>query len=298
MRKFKLLVLLLLAGTTVFFSRCKKDETFADPTISFQNGTTSLVFNGTNSISVNVTFAAEGKIESVTLSGPSLTGTGTTSSPITNKMGTSGTDNVKGETSATYLFNVSAADLLLAKANHTTGFTYTFTIVDQEDKSTTGTFTVTYPATVTYGDIDTWTGKTLGAQNASEGSYLASSTGAVLTQTQATANPSIADISYLVLNTGAESFVSPSERATYGYGLTGGTITYFDVSSISASTFDLLTNDSLIKDIPTLTPLKVSIANGGVYSFINAAGKKGLIKVTALQTGQSGKVTISVKVQK
>ena len=141
----KIFALMLLAGATLLTSCGKDEETFADPTVSFQGGTTSMVFSGTNSIDINVTFAAEGKIESVSLSGPSLTGAGTTSTSITNKMGTSGTDNAKGQTSAVYLFQVSTADLVAAFVNHTT-LTYTFTVADQEGSSTTGTFTVTVAA--------------------------------------------------------------------------------------------------------------------------------------------------------
>ena len=119
MKKVKFLALMFLAGATLF-SSCKKDEeTVADPTISFQGGTTSLVFTGANSIDVNITFAAEGKIESVSLNGPSLTGTGTTTTDITSKMGTTHTDNGRNQTSVIYLFQVSSTDLIAAFLNHT-----------------------------------------------------------------------------------------------------------------------------------------------------------------------------------
>jgi len=142
MKKVKLLALMFLAGATIFTS-CKKDETtVADPTISFQGGTTSLVFTGANSVDVNVTFAAEGEIETVSLNSPSLTSNSTSATDITSKMGTSGTDNSKGQTSATYLFKVTSTDLAAAFVYHTT-LTYTFTVTDKNATSTTGTFTVT-----------------------------------------------------------------------------------------------------------------------------------------------------------
>lgn len=111
-----------------------------NPTINFQGGITSLVFNGTNSINLNVTFSAPSLIQSISLLQPSSSGTTTTN--ITNKMGVSGSDNAYNQTSAVYLFQVSSSDLTLAFLNHTT-LTYTFTLIDQPGSSVTGTFTVT-----------------------------------------------------------------------------------------------------------------------------------------------------------
>ncbi len=149
MKKLFLISLIALAGAS-FFTSCNNDDedTTPAPSIAFQGGVHSLVFTGTNSIDVNVTFTAEGKIESVKLTGPSLTSSGTTQSDITAKMGTSGTDNAKNQTSATYLFKVSSADLLLAFANHTT-LTYTFEVLDQNSTSTSASFTVTMQAQTT-----------------------------------------------------------------------------------------------------------------------------------------------------
>lgn len=146
MKKVKFLALMFLAGAAMFTS-CKKDTTTtADPTISFQ--TNSLVFTGANSISSDVTFAAEGKIGSVSLTGPSLTSSGTTTTDITSKMGTTHTDNGKNQTSVIYLFRVSTGALDSAFLNHTS-LTYTFTVTDQNSTATTGTFTVTLQSTGT-----------------------------------------------------------------------------------------------------------------------------------------------------
>jgi hypothetical protein len=297
MKKVKIFALMLLAGAAIF-SSCKKDETtYADPTISFQNGTTSLVFNGTNSISVNVSFAAEGQIESVTLSGPSLTGTGTTTSTITDKMGTSGTDNAKNETSSTYIFNVSSTDLGLALINHTSGFTYTFTLTDQQGSSTTGTFTVTIP-TATGNPIYTFTPTPLGAQSATEGSFFASvlGTGTVYSQANAAANAANIYITYGVIGT-TPTIMSLPERGNNGFtAVTGGPAVYYKASSITPAQFDAMTDDLGFSSITASTDAKITVAAGNVYEFVNGT-KKGLIKVTAITAGTSGNMTMVVKVQ-
>lgn len=295
MKKVKFLALMFFAGATIFTS-CKKDEaTVADPTVSFQGGTTSLVFTGSNSIDVNVTFAAEGKIESVSLNGPSLTGSGTTTTTITNKMGTSGTDDAKNQTSATYLFKVTSTDLTAAFANHTT-LTYTFTVTDQNSSSTTGTFTVTQ--TASGNPIYTFTPTPLGAQNASEGSFFASvaGTGTVYSQSQAAANAANIYITYGVIGT-TPTIMSLPERANNGFtAVTGGPTVYYKLSTITTSEFDAMTDDLGFANITASTTPKVDVSAGNVYEFVNGT-KKGLIKVTAITTGTSGTMTMVVKVQ-
>ena len=152
-----------------------------------------------------------------------------------------------------------------------------------------------------YDSIRKWTTPiTLVGQVASGNGFFASINGNTYDQSEANANAGIIDITYGVITSGGESFISPSERGIYGFiPVTGGTITYFGLSSISSSAFDLLVNDSLITDIDelTLTDKKVSISSGNVYDFINSAGKKGVIKVNSIVPGSSGNVVIEVKVQ-
>lgn len=143
----KLSVLMLFAAIGMMFTTsCTKDETFSDPTISFQNGTTSMVFNGTNSVDVNITFAAEGKIESVSLLQPTTTGTQTLD--LTKKMGQAYSTNAGGELSATYFFKVADTTLAALFATNNT-LTFKFTLVDQQAKETSATFTVTKPSATT-----------------------------------------------------------------------------------------------------------------------------------------------------
>lgn len=306
MKKMKIFALIVLAGATIFTS-CKKDETttLADPTISFQGGTNSLVFNGTNAIDVNVTVAAEGKIETVSLQGPSLSGTGTTTTPITALFGTSGTDNAKNQTSAIYMFQVSSANLALALVNHTTGFTYTFTVTDQEGKSTTATFTVTVPSAsgTPFGTFSSVTTAQIGAQAATPGSFYNSASNAVYTTTPAATNSSLVDFCYYYGATNNASLSAPSntdaqsvfsgisawatknatkiEKMAAGFNFTGLSST----TDISAITFNTSTQ---------ATNLQV----GDVIAFKTVGNKIGFAKIASMSaTTSAGIIVLDVKVQ-
>jgi hypothetical protein len=178
---------------------------------------------------------------------------------------------------------------------------FKFEITDLDGNADTIVLNITTTISVVYGSISTWPASgtiTLGAQGNSNPGFFASSTGSTFTAGTAAANVSVIDICYGSLPTNDGSLISPSEWNNQGFSpvLTGATITHFDVSAISASTFDLLHNDSLIKDIPVLTHVLVNVTNN-VYQFINANGKKGLIKITNQVTGTTGSIGFVVKVQ-
>ena len=305
MKKVKFLALMFLAGTTLFTS-CKKDEeTVADPTISFQGGTTSLVFTGTNSIDVNVTFAAEGKIESVSLNGPSLTGTGTTTTDITSKMGTTHTDNGRNQTSVIYLFQVTSADLALAFANHTT-LTYTFTVNDQQPVSTTGTFTVTLQSTGTpFGAFTPNTGIILGgSSHPTLGSFYASSTNTVYLQAAAKTNATVVDFAYFYGTTNQATLVAPADAdASTMFTGTSGVSTWTTKNStkfVKLTGFDFagLSATTDIADVTFGTLTKANtLAVGDVVAFKTVANKIGFAKVTACTNTDDGTITFDVKVQ-
>ena len=162
-------------------------------------------------------------------------------------------------------------------------------VVDNNDKTTSATLSLNMGSA--YGLINTWTNILLGAQSNANGSYFASSTGTVFTSSTAPANVSIIDIAYTVLS-GTESLVSPSITTI------SGNITSFVASTVTAAQFNAMTNDSILTSISNASATSIGITSGGVYAFVNSAGKKGLVNVTALVTGTSGTATIAVKVQK
>jgi hypothetical protein len=290
MRKIKYLVLIVLAGTTMFISSCSKDKN-TTPTITFIGGTGYTSANATVAPSTTIKVginAAKGpdganlkqyKIERVFNNNVTLVfDTNTISSENYTKTAMITTKSVAGTEK------------------------FKFTIYDKDGNTAEIEFDITTTSPVTYGAIHSWTGKVLGDQYQIPGSWLASATGTVYTSSTATGHITEIDIFYRkIASATTEAFVSYADCQTVDSNapapLSGATTTHFDVSTISATTFDLLTNDSLIKDIPTLTPLYVNVTSGGVYSFINSAGKKGLIKVTALDATASGSITFNVKVQ-
>jgi hypothetical protein len=150
---------------------------------------------------------------------------------------------------------------------------------------------------VPYGPIVTWTNRSLGDQNSTFfGSYFSSLTGLIYNQTAAQANASNIDISFATLyGMGAESFVSPSERGTYGLPTyTGAQVTYFCNTSLTGGTFNSLSNDSILRDLPVPNSKTVSISSFQVILFVTSSGKKGLIRNNSLG---SGLITFDVKVQ-
>jgi len=85
--------------------------------------------------------------------------------------------------------------------------------------------------------------------------------------------------------------------------------TRFTSSTLSVTEFDALTDDSKIAVISDFTETKkIGLAEGNVFAFKTAAGKKGLVKITKLTKGlntvtqqqdyQFGTIEIVVKVQK
>ncbi len=307
MRKLNYLIgLTLIVG---LMSSCKKDDaTIPAPSVTFQNGMTTMAYTGTNFIDINVTFAAEGKIESVALNGPSLTGTGTTTTTITNKMGTTASDNANGETSATYLFKVSAIELAAAFINHSI-LSYTFTVTDKQNSSTTGTFTVTAgsgnPVAI-YNDIQ------LGSyNNTTIGSSFASLDGTVYELVAAKANSSKIDVIFFYGATNNATLSAPSNLTDLNVLFTTGSApstwtVLNDTKLLKRNDIDFasVTNGNDIPNVQSTGSVKVNnLSVGDVVAFRTAStntafpNKNGIIKVTAITgSGATAVLKFNVKV--
>lgn len=132
-----------------------------------------------------------------------------------------------------------------------------------------------------------------GTLTPSNGQFLVSSTGVQGGSGSAAISPlaGSVDIAYQSGESGGE-FVSPASKTNKGT-LTGLTVTNFGTTDLNAEN---ATADQL-NSAAAPSGNSVTVVNGGKYIFKNAAGKKGLIKVTAFTAGEDGEVTFKYVVQ-
>jgi hypothetical protein len=193
----------------------------------------------------------------------------------------------------------------------TTGKTYLhFDVYDNSEKVTRKTIVINISAD---GQIASWVGIVLGAQNNALGSRVASATGDVYTVCDLDSNIKYVDITYAAFGspTARPTFLSNPERANLGFSTTipasnpicgggstaGGSPTYFIEAPASvdfATATDAILNGLNI----TGTSQSIVVDAGKTIAFVNGRKKKGLIKITGLETGLAGKITFDIKVQK
>jgi hypothetical protein len=185
-----------------------------------------------------------------------------------------------------------------------------FDVYDNKDKVTRKTLIVNISAD---GQIASWPNIVLGAQSNAAGSRVASATGDVYKVCDIDSNMKFIDITYAAVGspTVKPTFMSNPRRAGLGLGVVvpasnvdcggsstgGGTATYFVAAP---TTVDFATATDAILGGLTISETSQDIAAevGKVYAFVNTRKKKGLIRVTAIETGTAGKITFDVKVQK
>lgn len=164
------------------------------------------------------------------------------------------------------------------------------------------------------GTVDSYTGIQLGGNTNPLASRMSSSTGYVYKACETEHNIGYIDITYAVSGTPTSYISSNPARFVAPIGLTtttasgceetvntnGGNPTYFKVNT--TVNFDAITDAEL-------SALTVSSSNnqyaevnavGDVFEFLTTNGRKGLIKVTAIDQldNPAGSITISVKVQR
>ncbi len=177
---------------------------------------------------------------------------------------------------------------------------YDFKVTDAVGSTSTTTITLN-PAGAAM-TFSSYTQKLLGAQDNNAGAYFASSNGTVYSGLLFEANKNIIDITYAEIGatTTKPTLLSSVQRSTEGLTKgTGGTATYFKMSSLNFATV----TDGQLASINASTVQKVEPSINGTYEFVNSAGKKGLINVSSITMGTNstktdGSITINVKVQK
>jgi len=159
-----------------------------------------------------------------------------------------------------------------------------------------------------------WTAKLLGAQSATAGSSLSTSTGEVYDLNQAKTNSSKVDIMYLFGQTQSQVFGSPSDASVQSVFTTISTwatknTTTFKTTNMTEAQFNALNGDDAAGAVrtafnngsSTTNGTRVNMADGAtvgkVIAFKTAANKMGVFLIKQINNGATGDATIDVIVE-
>ncbi len=298
-----LFIVVILSGLTII-SACKKsDDDTVDkkPTITFKGGS--------DYISSDVTIATGDsiKVGVIALSN-------TNSNAKLNKFTLTLTSNNIPQVLLDSTLNISTFDInfFITFANESV-FRLSAKITDKDGESQEIAFNVTVVASA--GPIYEYSNTVLAAQHVTDiGSSFASMTGDIWLLATAKANANKVDFLYFYGATNLATLASPADVAAGT--IYNDTINGLQTWSVRNNTlfkkittavdWESITNDALIVELTAegVTETKINeLAVGNVLAFITDpakpefAGKKGLIKITAINTGDEGDITFDVKVQ-
>jgi len=285
MRKKNLLLVVAFTGmAAVTFTSCSEDTTGTGPVITFLNNQTEVTLNpGQTSYTVAGTVTSDAGLKEVKffkVIGDNETQDGQAVTSFSDKNNYPFQHDVTGITQEMKL-KVQATDK------------------DDITNSSSFTIKISLPA------IQTWTGKTLGAQSSSTGSFFASVDGTVMTLNQATSNQAKADFAYYYGDVNLATLAAPDDASlnggtgnfTWCQSWTTKNQTRFALTTLTTAEFDAATATTINALADPAESKVTSLAQNKVIAFKTASGKKGLIKVTSITTGASGSITLDVKVQ-
>ena len=299
--KIQSLAYLLFAGL-IGFTSCSTDEETPVPTIVINTNslgsdqTGGSASTGTT-VTVNLTATAQEEIAKLSAT-KTVGGTETTlpTYPVTSGF----TSKTSHTWNATYTVVETSGTVALK-----------FSVEDKKGKISTKTFTVTVGS-----DISTWTGKLLAAPlaNGTSKTFFTTSIGGTHTLSEAKSSASLVDFGYFHGATGLATLAAPSDYLTTAYDLTDWSVrnaTEFRRTTMTAAEFTAASSSTLIGttfDGGTVSTDGSNPAGGftrvntlsvdQVVAFKTAAGKKGLLHVSAISAGATGSITFTVKVQK
>ena len=300
MKKFRYLLFIALASGLAMLNSCSDDEnpTPVDetPTINFVGGAGYISSDAT--LKVNEAFKVGINAFSNATSGANLVKF--TITRIFNNI-----PATQDTTINTEQLNIEVH----ATANSQVGQEkWYFKVTDKNNQTKEISFTITTEAVITYGTINEFSMKILGAQDNATGSSFASIDGTVYSITDAKANAAKIDWLYFYGATNLATLASPNDadaasvfnNATWGlqtWSVRNNTLFKKVTDPVD---WNGIVNDSLIL-INTASGVTNTKSNNLVVnnylSFITASGKKGMIKVESIDGTQTGTITISVKVQ-
>jgi hypothetical protein len=293
MKKLFSILSLVIISASFFVAGCSKDEDPIPPTITFKQDAGYVSSNTTANYGDTLDFGITAK--------------------------SNGTDNL-----AKFQIFANGQQMLDSTIN-TASFTFDFytvkTILDKEvwkfvttdiaGNSKTDSIVITG----TFGEILTYSSKTLGAQsNTTEKGFISYSNSTATQYTQDEAFNHQADIDMFCFYENTATSVNMMTLAAPGSNIkgifTGATspelytvknVTFYVKTTLTATQFDAVTNDAVIRASfdPTKQFKKAKLLTAGdVYSFKLQSGKYGLLKVIAVAGAEAGTLQIAVKIQK
>ncbi len=290
MKKVFSFALVALIGA-IMFTSCKKDETKPAPTISVTNNKVEYLITATadTTITFNVTVKAEAEIDQFTIKKI----VGTTETSYGNPTG------FAGKTDYVYNFNETFTPAM------TYPISYKFKVVDKEGQEASITVTIKKITSggqtgTPFGAFQTYT-ITLGAQNNTQGSSFASSTGTVYTLAQAAQNSHLVDFMYYYGATNQATLAAPGDAQTAQvYSQVSNWTTKNNTKFVKNPTinFDNLSATTDISGVTFGSETKANqLAANNIIAFKTDAGKIGFIKVNSITGTNDGTINITVKVQ-
>ncbi|MCK4661657.1 MAG: hypothetical protein KAT68_02225 [Bacteroidales bacterium] len=185
-----------------------------------------------------------------------------------------------------------------AKANEG-NYVYKFEVTDKDGE--TASVSVTITVEVSGGAITTYSSKILGAHQSTSGSSFASTNGTVYSLADAATNSTLIDFMYFYGATNEATIAAPDDTdAATVFDLSGfATKNATRFATANSVDFANVTDDvEIISAATSASSTKINhLAIGNVIAFKTAAGKMGLLSITAMTTGATGDITIDVKVQ-
>jgi len=180
-----------------------------------------------------------------------------------------------------------------------------FTVTDKDGQSTTKTLVITYEENTA--PIVSFTMKVLGSYDSETGSSFASIDGSVYTMEQAFANQSAIDFLYWWGGSTSATIGAPNdENANLVFtGVNGlpnwttNNATMFKTTTVTAAEFDaIIDGNVLVTNATGANQTRIgTLVVENVIAFITVTGKHGMIKVTTIDAGSDGDITIDVKVE-
>jgi hypothetical protein len=204
--------------------------------------------------------------------------------------------------------NESYSDTAVLEAPLNEGsYTHALIVTDKDGLTATQSVVITVDPALGGDPISHYSAVLMGGlQNTEYGSFLDAEEGEVHLIGSANSNQSLIDMVYYYGSQNNATLCAPNDPTVNGgsgnfdvcENWTQKNATTFGSTTISASDFDDIVNDTEISEISGLSATKMTaLVVGNVIAFETQGNKKGLVKVTALENSNSGTITIEVKIQ-